>query len=202
MTDKELRRLSRRGLLKLLRDQELEIAALEEERDRWKAEALDRRLAEKDSGSLAEAALCVTRLFEKSREAFDRILDAAQEAADVYMGNVQRDVPGGMGHPQAAPQDQPGPEAATEADAADVLMDAGCAELSQGDAQEPAGEILEGLGEDLPEPEPLPDVMETDPDPFLPPPLVYGDPVDDGEEGGEDDEDGGLATSIVEMLEN
>lgn len=89
MTDRELLKLSRVGLLRILRDQEREIDALKGECQSWKSKALERKLQMRDAGNLAQASVMVTHLFEESRAAFDRILESAQEAADLYMENLR-----------------------------------------------------------------------------------------------------------------
>ena len=78
MTNQELRRLSRAGLLEVLLAQSKEI-------ERLKAEvaSLNERLEDRDilmsrSGSLAEASLQINRVFE-----------AAQKAADQYVSSVR-----------------------------------------------------------------------------------------------------------------
>lgn len=79
MNEKELRRLNRKQLLELLliqiqRADELEIRLAEAE-EKLKS----RELAEMQAGSIAEAALKLSGIFE-----------AAQEAADLYLENVQK----------------------------------------------------------------------------------------------------------------
>ena len=79
MDDKELRRLNRKQLLELLllqiqRADELECRLAEAE-EKLKS----REIAQMQAGSLAEAALKLSGIFE-----------AAQEAADLYLENVQK----------------------------------------------------------------------------------------------------------------
>ena len=78
MTDKELHKLRRAELLELLVSLSEENEALQKEIDALK-DALDRRTIQmQDSGSIAEAALKVSGVFE-----------AAQDAADRYLENVR-----------------------------------------------------------------------------------------------------------------
>jgi hypothetical protein len=79
MNEKELRRLNRKQLLELLliqiqRADELEVRLVEAEEKLKSSE-----LAQLQAGSIAEAALKLSGIFE-----------AAQEAADLYLENVQK----------------------------------------------------------------------------------------------------------------
>ena len=73
MRDKELRKLSRTELLELLVELGRENIALQERLALAEAELADRRLQLQECGSIAEAALKLSGIFE-----------AAQEAADIY----------------------------------------------------------------------------------------------------------------------
>lgn len=77
MTDKELRKLNRRELLEILVSQQKEIDRLRSELHQAKEDLQDRRIAIEKAGSLAEASVAVTNLFEE-----------AQKAADIYLQNV------------------------------------------------------------------------------------------------------------------
>ena len=77
--EKELRRLSRRELLELLVEQGQELEQVREERDRLKAEIENREIKIANAGSIAEAALSLSGIFE-----------AAQKAADEYLANVRQ----------------------------------------------------------------------------------------------------------------
>ena len=85
MTDKELRHLSRDQLLELLLEQSREIDSLREELEKAKEETRktkeDRRLDVEKAGSIAEAALAITNVFED-----------AQKAADLYLENTKRSI--------------------------------------------------------------------------------------------------------------
>lgn len=86
MTDKELRRLSRRDLMEILYEQGKEIETLRDELAAKEAELEDRRIMIENSGSIAEAALKLNGVFE-----------AAQAACEQYslslkaMGEQQND---------------------------------------------------------------------------------------------------------------
>ena len=79
MTDKELRRLSRRELLQMLLEQTSEVERLQAELDKTRAELNDRAIMLESCGNIAEASLKINRVFE-----------AAQQAAEQYLINVRR----------------------------------------------------------------------------------------------------------------
>lgn len=79
MTDKELKRLSRSELLQMLITQMEENAVLRERADRAESQLQDRRIAIGQAGSLAEAALSLSGIFQ-----------AADAAASQYLENIQR----------------------------------------------------------------------------------------------------------------
>ena len=72
MTEKELLKLKKSELLEIMLAQSKEIAEAEEK-------LASRRIAIKESGSIAEASLKLTQIFEE-----------AQKAADLYVDNVKR----------------------------------------------------------------------------------------------------------------
>lgn len=79
MTEKELRRLSRAELLELLLAQEEENEKLKKRLRKTEAALADRRIAIEQSGTLAEAALKLNKVFE-----------AADRAARQYLENIGR----------------------------------------------------------------------------------------------------------------
>lgn len=79
MTDKELRRLSRRELLEILIARTEENQRLQEELKKARSELKNRRIVMEQSGSLAEAALRLNGFFE-----------AADRAAKQYVENARR----------------------------------------------------------------------------------------------------------------
>ena len=79
MTDKELRRLSRKELLEMLIEQMNENEELKQKLDRAESELKDRNIMIENAGSLAEAALKLNDVFE-----------AADRAAQQYLENVRR----------------------------------------------------------------------------------------------------------------
>ena len=79
MTDKQLKRLNRSKLLQMLLEIERENETLRARNEELEAKMRKRELQLAESGSIAEAALKLSGIFE-----------AAQQAADQYVYNVQR----------------------------------------------------------------------------------------------------------------
>ena len=78
MTDKELRKLKRVELLEILYEQEKEIERLNGELSAVREELEDKNIKIAESGSIAEACLKLTNIF-----------DEAQKAADQYLLNIR-----------------------------------------------------------------------------------------------------------------
>lgn len=78
MNEKELKRLSRRDLLELLLAQTERIEELEKELKKTKTELSSKKISIKESGSIAEASLKISGIFEK-----------AQETIDIYQKNLE-----------------------------------------------------------------------------------------------------------------
>ena len=78
MTEKEMKKLSRTDLLRMLIDQGEEMEALKEELEKAKAEISEREIKLTEAGSIAEAALKINGVFE-----------AAQAASQQYLENVK-----------------------------------------------------------------------------------------------------------------
>ncbi|MEE1218416.1 MAG: DNA repair protein [Ruminococcus sp.] len=78
MTDRELKKLSRAGLLEILLTQSKEIDRLRAEIDELNEKLDDRDIVMRSSGSIAEASLKINGVFE-----------AAQKAADQYVNSVK-----------------------------------------------------------------------------------------------------------------
>ena len=79
LTEKELRRLRRTELLELLVEQGRVVERLQKEVAELRAEAEKREIGIANAGSIAEASLSLTKVFEE-----------AQEAAKIYLENVER----------------------------------------------------------------------------------------------------------------
>ena len=78
MTDKKLKRLSRRELLEMLITQTRKVEQLQKQLDEANAKLQDRMITIEKSGSLAEAVLRLNGVFE-----------AAENAARQYLENIQ-----------------------------------------------------------------------------------------------------------------
>ncbi len=79
MTDKELRKLQRMELLEILVDQRRRIDELEKELEAANKKLQDREIRIRNSGSIAEASLALSKVFQE-----------AQWAADLYLENIRR----------------------------------------------------------------------------------------------------------------
>ena len=79
MTEKELLKLKRSEMLEIMLAQSREIDDLRKELEETKAALEDRRIKTRKAGSLAEASLQLTNIFEE-----------AQKAADLYVENIRR----------------------------------------------------------------------------------------------------------------
>ena len=77
MTDKELRKFNRSELLEILVSQQKEIERLKAELAEAQTALENKRINIESAGSLAEASVAVTKLFEE-----------AQKAADIYLHNI------------------------------------------------------------------------------------------------------------------
>ena len=79
MTEKELHKLKRGELLEMMLAQSREIDSLRERIRELEEKLADKEIRIQESGSIAEAALKLNRIFE-----------AAQAAADQYLENIRR----------------------------------------------------------------------------------------------------------------
>ena len=79
MTEKELLKLKRSEMLEIMLAQSREIDRLREELEEAKAKVEDREIRLRESGSIAEASLRLTNIFED-----------AQKAVELYVENMKR----------------------------------------------------------------------------------------------------------------
>lgn len=79
MTDKELQKLKRPELLEIMLNLKSDLDKEKEENQKLKAKLDEKNIALEKSGSIAEASLELSGIF-----------NAAQEAADVYLNNVRK----------------------------------------------------------------------------------------------------------------
>lgn len=82
MTDKELRRLGRAELLQLMLEQSCRIEKLEKENAELKARLQNRVLVMEQSGSIAEASMKLSGIFEAAQRAADQYLDSLRAQAE------------------------------------------------------------------------------------------------------------------------
>ena len=79
MTEKELLKLKRSEMLEIMLAQSREIDKLRQELEEAKAQVEDRKIIIRESGSIAEASLRLTNIFNE-----------AQKAVDLYVANMKR----------------------------------------------------------------------------------------------------------------
>ncbi len=79
MTDKELKKLSRKELLEMLLEQSKLLDSRQAEIDSLRSELENKNILLENAGSIAEAALKISGVFE-----------AAQRAADIYLESVRQ----------------------------------------------------------------------------------------------------------------
>ena len=84
MTEKELRKLQRVDLLEILLDQRKKIDELEKELAETKAQLEDKKIMIEKSGSIAEASLALTKVFEEAQKAADLYLENIKNRSSVY----------------------------------------------------------------------------------------------------------------------
>lgn len=110
MTEKELRKLNRTELLELFLEQCRRNEALEKELNEVKAKLESKEIKIAQSGSIAEASLNLTGIFEE-----------AQKAADLYLANIKRIA--GVEEKNADADDTPSDETETDATAAEAAAE-------------------------------------------------------------------------------
>ena len=84
MDQKTLKKMSRAELLELLLEERKINEKLEKELAKANAELEEKRIKIRNSGSIAEASLALTKVFEE-----------AQKAADLYLENIKGSTPAG-----------------------------------------------------------------------------------------------------------
>lgn len=80
MTDKRLKKLTRGELLQLLIEQMEQNAALEKELKTLRSELANRIIKINDAGSIAEASVRLSGVFEAAQDAADRYIESLQAA--------------------------------------------------------------------------------------------------------------------------
>ena len=90
MNDKELRKLNRKELLEILVSQANLIESLEKELEEAKNELNNRSIVLSEAGSIAEASLKLSGIFEKAQEVADQYLNSIIENKDILIINNDR----------------------------------------------------------------------------------------------------------------
>lgn len=104
MTDNSLKKLNRIELLEILVAQSRQIEELEQENARLKEQLQSRKIEMENVGSLADAAVQISR-----------VLEAAQNAAELYLENIRR-MNGGEGSMDGAEKEHKGSSDRLESD--------------------------------------------------------------------------------------
>ena len=87
MNDKELRKLNRKELLEILVSQANLIESLEKELEEVKKELNNRSIVLREAGSIAEASLKLSGIFEKAQEVADQYINSIIENKDILIIN-------------------------------------------------------------------------------------------------------------------
>ena len=87
MNDKELRKLNRKELLEILLSQAKLFEELESELARTQKELNNKTIILKEAGSIAEATLRLSGIFEKAQEVADEYLNSIKESKDLLVKN-------------------------------------------------------------------------------------------------------------------
>lgn len=91
MTDKQFRRLNKTEMLEIIHSQELEISQLNEELQKLQAQLNERTVILQESGSIAEASLKLSKVFEAAQAAADRYLESVKVNAKANAVNAPRE---------------------------------------------------------------------------------------------------------------
>lgn len=89
MTDKELRKLHREDLLQILISQQRQIDELTAALEECEAALNDKKIALEESGSIAEAALKLSGVFESAQAAADRYAEEMRQRADEIVSKAK-----------------------------------------------------------------------------------------------------------------
>lgn len=81
MTPKEMKKLSRTDLLRIVVRQQEQIERLEQENAKLQQQLTDRILVCERTGNIAQAALELSRIFELAQQAADQYLESVKETA-------------------------------------------------------------------------------------------------------------------------
>ena len=85
MNDKELRKLKRKELLEIMLSQAKLIEELENELAKTKKELNNKNIMIKEAGSIAEASMKLSGIFEKAQEVADQYLNSIRKNNEVLV---------------------------------------------------------------------------------------------------------------------
>ena len=91
MTEKELKKLNRYQLLELLLAQTERADGLEQKVEQLQAQLDERELRFARLGSIAEASVCVSGVFEAAQKAADLYLESAKKQAEELIAKARRE---------------------------------------------------------------------------------------------------------------
>ena len=102
MTEKELSKLRKPEMLRIMLDQQREIQRLEQALAQANEKLASRRIGLKKAGSIAEASLALTGIFEEAQKAADGYLESVRALAGDEEGEEEEDPP-----PPEPPEEPP-----------------------------------------------------------------------------------------------
>ena len=89
MTEKELRKLKRYQLLELLIMQIKQTEELQDKLDEFKAQSTEQKIRISKLGSIADASIKISGVFEAAQNAADLYIENAKKQADQIIYNAQ-----------------------------------------------------------------------------------------------------------------
>ena len=104
MTEKELSKLRKPEMLRIMLDQQREIQRLERELAQANEKLADRKTGLKKAGSIAEASLALTGIFEEAQKAADGYLENIRALAEEEEGEEDGEDPPPPEPPKEAPE--------------------------------------------------------------------------------------------------
>ena len=114
MTDKELHKLSRTELLEIMLQQQKEIERLQDELEKAKSLIESRKMLMRKAGSIADAALKISEVFEAAQNAADRYLMSVKASAEHGVLETEEGPEGETAQEEAPAEEAPAEEASQE----------------------------------------------------------------------------------------
>ncbi|MCC8075670.1 MAG: hypothetical protein LIO95_07005 [Clostridiales bacterium] len=109
MADKELRKMNRTELIEIIYALQQNERTLREENERLQAQLAEKVLRIEKSGSIAEAALSLNRIFEDAEQAAQQYLTSIREAngsAEQILEDARREADAILAQAKAKPQEE------------------------------------------------------------------------------------------------